>query len=249
MNCISGISTYINSLVFVPPKTNLHYINKLPPRCESFFVRTQTYSIHCLLCTSAKPSERIIIFSHGNASDNSTMLSYLKYLSDNLALNVIGYDYLGYGLSVGEPNEDNCYTSLYNVVKYATSELNFKQPDIFLMGQSLGTGVVINFAYRHKWKTSIILISPFKSVVSIKLPYSRMLSCIDIFTSITKIQYLRCNVKFFHGQNDDLIPLDHSIELYKLLSYKFLKPTWLKNCGHNDILSKIDLNDIKNVIN
>lgn len=40
-----------------------------------------------------------ILFSHGNAEDLNTAYSWMKKLSKNLSVNVIGYDYTGYGYS------------------------------------------------------------------------------------------------------------------------------------------------------
>ena len=44
---------------------------------------------------------------------------------------------------------------------------------------------------------------------------------------------------FFPMRSDELITIDHAQALYKKTNNK-LDPVWIQDCGHNDILSRID---------
>lgn len=62
----------------------------------------------------------------------------------------VSYDYIGYGMSEGEPSEENCLKSLSLVVDYYN---NYKE---LLIGQSLGTGVVVDYVSTNEWTLPII---------------------------------------------------------------------------------------------
>ena len=49
-------------------------------------------------------AEFTIIFSHGNATDIGQMRDFLLDLRKRLKVNIVAYDYSGYGLSSGIPH-------------------------------------------------------------------------------------------------------------------------------------------------
>lgn len=188
---------------------------------------------------------KIIIFSHGNACDIYTSYSYLKLLADNLNVIVISYDYPTYGLSEGEINESTCTQALDDVVSHY-----LKQTDkILLIGQSLGTGILVNYASKYSWKNPIILISPYKSIPKVVTDYNFIEHLVSKhkYASYQKISCCVCKIKIFHGKSDDVINVSNGLELYNLAPNTF-KPTWFNNTGHNDILNKIDLTEYNKIL-
>jgi len=190
---------------------------------------------------------KYIIFAHGNASDINTMFDYIKILANETRCRVVIFDYPGYGCSDGSATEDGCCQAMDATVNQVMTRFNVSEKDIYLFGQSLGTGVVIDYAYRHKWKNNIVLISPYKSIMRV-VTGSSMLRPFDRFCSINKIDKLTCAVKIFHGIDDIIIDVSHSKELYDKLFNKKFQPTYLLNTGHNNILSNIDTADLLEVI-
>ena len=117
------------------------------------------------------------------------------------------------------------------------------------MGQSLGTGVTIDFVHRNReWTTPIILVSPYKTIVSVVSDTS-LRSVYDKFETINKINNIKCPVKIFHGDNDNVINISHGKQIYEELNQKVFEPTWLAGIGHNDILNAINVEDLMFVIN
>ena len=53
-----------------------------------------------------------LLFSHANAEDLGLIFEHLKILSQVLQVNVMGYDYTGYGHSSGRPSEADCYADI-----------------------------------------------------------------------------------------------------------------------------------------
>ncbi|KAI8023023.1 Alpha/beta hydrolase domain-containing protein 17B [Camellia lanceoleosa] len=53
-----------------------------------------------------------VLYSHGNAADLDQMYELFSELSIHLRVNLMGYDYSGYGQSTGKPSEQNTYADI-----------------------------------------------------------------------------------------------------------------------------------------
>ncbi len=251
IDSIEYIDSTIKSLVYVPPTNTIDSINYLSKIAgnKAFNLMYHKLTINVLEITPSKilHLDKILIFSHGNGSDNSHMFDYLYSLANNLGVIVISYDYPGYGLSLGETSEKTCNLSLSIVIWHYIK----KYTKILLVGQSLGTGIVLDYASKSLWSNPIMLISPYKSIPKVMFDIDFIETCVanNKFSSFSKLKNVICPVKIFHGTNDKVINISHSIDLYKNLPNKTLKPNWLNNIGHNDILDKIELNEYINLLN
>ncbi|THF97071.1 hypothetical protein TEA_020495 [Camellia sinensis var. sinensis] len=58
-----------------------------------------------------------LLYSHGNAADLGQMYDLFIELSIHLKVNLMGYDYSGYGQSSGKPSEHNTYADIEAVYK------------------------------------------------------------------------------------------------------------------------------------
>ena len=192
---------------------------------------------------------KYLVYSHGNSSNIITQFNYFRELSNDLDTIIITYDYVGYSLSENKwPSENRCYDSIECVMDHLLVELQINPENIYLVGRSLGTGVVIDYLSKHPWTTPAILISPYKSIFTTKFRYN-FLKVFDKFVSIDKIKNVKCPIKIFHGHNDNTISLCHSMELYELLPNKSLEPTLFDNTNHRNILGKIKVEDYLEVFN
>ena len=65
--------------------------------------------------------DKVVVFSHGNASDLGTVLDYGYYIAKLYSVDVICYDYSGYGFSKSrmKPSEQTLYRDLTNVLVFA----------------------------------------------------------------------------------------------------------------------------------
>lgn len=62
-----------------------------------------------------RKTQTTILYSHGNATDIGGMIHFLAKIYEHLGVNVLHYDYIGYGLvkeTYGLPNEDTTYESI-----------------------------------------------------------------------------------------------------------------------------------------
>lgn len=109
-----------------------------------------------------------ILFSHGNAEDLGMMYNRMKDLAMILGVNILAYDYTGYGLSipgpchgngvamtmdsgrstgsssinstVEGPSENMCYRNIEAAFRYLTETRKIPASQIILYGRSLGSG-------------------------------------------------------------------------------------------------------------
>jgi abhydrolase domain-containing protein 17 len=276
-NSIGYIETQMNNLIFKPP--NRQYIKKngdIPKYIENFTsesfnddtIDLSYFVIHPNEIRHARKSEKrkakkksnppYILWSHGNGCDLIESYPVMRALHSELGghVGIIMYDYEGYGLSSGNCRETNCYRDLELMVDYCTSKLEIPKDRLFLLGHSLGTGVVVDYVSSHKsdWKTPIILLSPYKTISRVMVdPHwmdlitNTLINSIDRFTSIDKIGEIDTPIIIYHGMKDALITYKHSVEL-RNANKKRTTLVLLKKATHNDILTHIDPKEIWNIV-
>jgi abhydrolase domain-containing protein 17 len=155
-------------------------------------------------------SDRInttLLFSHGNASDLGTSKTVLKALYAQ-GWNVISYDYNGYGLSQGKATQQHVYDDIQAVYADATQRLRIPAKHLVLAAHSLGTGPTIDLAGK-KPAQAVVLISPYLSIYSTKLPWGLRPFPLDPFNNTTRIKKIHTPLLIAHGTRDAVIPFFH----------------------------------------
>lgn len=89
-------SSLVNYFLFKPPKSVPY---RIPT--EVLRLRTSRGSKIAIACIDRPGSDLTLIYSHGNAEDLNTSYNFMLKLSVLLGVNVVGYDYSGYGESSG----------------------------------------------------------------------------------------------------------------------------------------------------
>lgn len=98
---------------------------------DPIFVESDTYKIP-ILHFPYKNSRKVLIFSHGNATDLGIIAEHLKFLRDQLHVTVIGYDYLGYGFTKVKRTDNYCnrfMDSSIGVSESAEGDHSYADPD------------------------------------------------------------------------------------------------------------------------
>ena len=113
-----------------------------------------------ITCSGAK---RTILHSHGNAVDLGIMQSVYRHLSETLGVNVLGYDYSGYGWSTGKPSIRNTFADIRTCWNYLVESCGVDPKDIVLYGQSVGSGPTCEFASKLDELGGVVLHSPLAS--------------------------------------------------------------------------------------
>lgn len=181
-----------------------------------------------------------LIVSHGNATDGGAMWMRYVELCRELHVNVLGYDYSGYGQSTGTPSESNTYSDLNAAYDYLVVSGRCPNPEkqIILYGQSVGSGPSCKLASRRKRPVrGLILHSPIMSGLRVVAKNRGPLCCFDIYPNINRIRNVKCPVFIIHGDEDEQVGFRHGVGLQEAVPEQYkTEPWWVKGGGHNDIV-------------
>jgi fermentation-respiration switch protein FrsA (DUF1100 family) len=173
-----------------------------------------------------------ILFSHGNAEDIGLVSQYFREASQIMQVNVFAYEYPGYGMSSGEPEEEKCYAAVEAAYKYMRDVLLIPWDSIVLYGRSLGSGPSCHLASRTAVR-GVVLQSPVLSMYRVGL-HLRFTLPGDLFANVDKIGDIVCPVYVVHGTRDEIVPVWHGQELHRLASDPW-SPFWVEGGQHNDL--------------
>ncbi|CAO2825394.1 unnamed protein product [Amaranthus hypochondriacus] len=171
-----------------------------------------------------------LLYSHGNAADLGQMFELFVELSNRLRVNLMGYDYSGYGQSTGKPTESNTYADINAAYKCLIEQYGVKDEQLILYGQSVGSGPTVDLAARTPNLRGVVLHSPILSGVRVLYPVKRTY-WFDIYKNIDKIAQVNCPVLVIHGTSDEVVDYSHGKQLHGLCKIKY-EPLWLSGGGH-----------------
>ncbi|XP_054801950.1 uncharacterized protein LOC129305833 [Prosopis cineraria] len=171
-----------------------------------------------------------LLYSHGNAADLGQMYDLFIQLSIHLRVNLMGYDYSGYGQSSGKPSEQNTYADIEAAYKCLEESYGTKPEDVILYGQSVGSGPSLDLAVRLPQLRAVVLHSPILSGLRVMYPVKRTY-WFDIYKNIDKIPHVNCPVLIIHGTSDEVVDCSHGKQLWELCKEKY-EPLWLKGGKH-----------------
>lgn len=171
-----------------------------------------------------------VLYSHGNAADLGQLYDLFVQLKVNLKVNLMGYDYSGYGASTGKPSEENTYADIEAVYQCLETEYGISQENVILYGQSVGSGPTLHLASRLPRLRAVVLHSAILSGLRV-VCHVNFTFCFDIYKNVKKIKKVKCPVLVIHGTDDDVVNWSHGNELWKLAREPY-DPLWIKGGGH-----------------
>jgi pimeloyl-ACP methyl ester carboxylesterase len=154
-----------------------------------------------------------------------------------LGNNVIVSDYLGYGMSSGQPSEAGCYAAAEAVWNHVITRPDIDQERIVPMGWSLGAGAAIELASTRK-VAGLAIFSPFTSVADMArrvlpiFPTSLLLR--HRFDNESKLPSVECPILIMHGTRDMIIPFEMSQRLAKIAGDRATFVP-VEGADHNDL--------------
>jgi fermentation-respiration switch protein FrsA (DUF1100 family) len=162
---------------------------------------------------------RWVLICHGNAGNLSEAGRPLHYAGLRaLGLNLLAFDYRGYGESGGTPTEDGLYRDADAAWGYLTDSLRVAADRIVIFGHSLGSAVAVELATRVP-AAGLILDGALSSVTERAqeaYPYVpvRWIAR-SRYASIDRIGRLTLPKLFLHARADEVIPFAHGRRLYQ----------------------------------
>jgi fermentation-respiration switch protein FrsA (DUF1100 family) len=229
------------SAMFHPERAALSGLWRVPIGSEEVWFRNASGQKlnGRLFHTKNQPAQAAVIYFHGNGGN----LSYCDWVGTELAargLDVLVFDYRGYGRSEGEPvGERELYADADAAYDFLTKERGVAPRSVVLYGQSLGTAAAIDVASRRECgalvvESSLSSASDMAGAIMPWLPrFVRGLTK-NKLDSASKISRVGCPVLVAHGEGDQLIPAAQGQKLFDAAREpKQLKI--IKGAGHNDL--------------
>ncbi|KAL5573164.1 hypothetical protein UlMin_022761 [Ulmus minor] len=208
------------------------YIPEVPRRDDVDVLKLRTRRGYEIVAVHVKHprASSTLLYSHGNAADLGQMFELFVELSARLRVNLMGYDYSGYGQSTGKPTECNTYADIDAAYKCLKEQYGVKDEQLILYGQSVGSGPTVDLASRIPTLRGVVLHSPILSGLRVLYPVKRTY-WFDIYKNIDKIGMVNCPVLVIHGTADEVVDWSHGKNLWELCKEKY-EPLWLNGGGH-----------------
>lgn len=191
-----------------------------------------------LFSTTAPTAKGVVVFFHGNGGCIDDW-GYTAPLFLEQGYDVLYADYRGYGKSTGAITSEKQLINDAQLV-YNTVIENYNEKEVILFGVSIGTGIATQLAANNS-PNKLILISPYSSLQQLILEKIPVLPPFLIKYKLNTSLHLtrvNCPISIYHGIEDTLIPIHHAQELKT--KYKKIDFTQIPNCGHNDIMRKLN---------
>ncbi|XP_068334143.1 uncharacterized protein [Pyrus communis] len=217
---------------YVDEPTGKMRISNVLPRDDVDVVRLSTKKGNEIVAMYVKNpcASLTLLYSHGNAADLGQMYHIFTELSLHLGVNLMGYDYSGYGQSSGKPSEQDTYADIEAAYKCLEEKFGVKEEDVILYGQSVGSGPALDLAVRLPNLRAVVLHSPILSGLRV-MYHVKKTFWFDIYKNIDKIPLVSCPVLVIHGTEDEVVDFSHGKQLWELCKEKY-EPLWLKGGNH-----------------
>ncbi len=167
-----------------------------------------------------------VILCHGNAGNISHRLEKLS-MFHKMGLNVLIFDYRGYGKSEGVPSESGLYKDAMAAYIYLTKKRKVPEKKIVLYGESIGGAVVIDLARKVNVRALITeeTFTSVKDMVGTAYPFLPHFVFSARFDSVTKISQVGCSKLIIHSVDDEIVPFSQGRKLFDTAHTpkKFLK--------------------------
>ena len=226
------MGSLISHIVFTPPKKRLDQDQD----AEGDIILTTSHGSQIQVKSIINNEKYLyMLISHGNSEDVYSVYEWAtNILSNYINVNVIMYEYTGYGANQNNfrCTEKYCYNDIDTVYNYMISVLKVPPNRIVLFGRSLGTGPSVYLAAKHR-VAGLILNSGFLSIYRIILNF-RWTMPGDMFPNIDRIKKVECPVCIIHSIKDEVIPFYHAKEMYKHVKNKF-NPLYIDGTSHNTV--------------
>lgn len=234
----------IAGLVFQPPKTTAFSGR------EGVFWLDTAHGVRVPAFYIDRSAQLTVLFSHGNAEDLGMIFDWFESFSKQLNVNVLAYDYTGYGRSRDArtadgqplaPAEEFVYNDVLAAFDYLRDRVGLTPSQIVLYGRSLGSGPTCFLAEKLSRQgtpcAGVILQSPLLSAYRVAFNFRFTLAG-DVFANVDRVANIDSPIFVIHGTRDEVVPFWHGQELFLACKRRFrARPFWVDGAGHNNIES------------
>lgn len=186
---------------------------------------------------NAKGEHGRVLIVHGNAGSAIDRVDIARGLQSVEPWDVYILEYPGFGARPGSPNEQSLFQAAAEAI-----DLLKKEGPIYVMGESLGTGVASYLAGTYpQIIKGVLLIAPYNNLTDVAqyhmpiFPVKWMLR--DRFPSATYLENYHGPIGILVAGQDVVVPIQFGRKLYE--GYQGPKRIWESpQAGHGDLLNR-----------
>jgi len=215
---LGGIWTFQERLVYFPSRA----LDATPADAglafrEARFPAADGVLLHGWYVAADRP-RGTVLFCHGNAGNISHRLETLR-LARDLGLNILLFDYRGYGRSQGRTTEQGTYADARGAWDWLRAETGERPDRMVVWGRSLGGAVAAHLvAELAEPPAALILESTFTSLPdmgAVAYPFLpvRLLARMR-YPVAEDLARVRCPVLVAHSPQDEIVPFRFGERLF-----------------------------------
>jgi pimeloyl-ACP methyl ester carboxylesterase len=176
--------------------------------------------IPCLFLPYSEPSNKLMIYFHGNSEDIGDTELLFFALRPIWRCHVLCVEYPSYGQYKPHPplSEETIYNDAEMIYQQVLNKFSVKESQIIVFGRSLGTAPAVHLASIFK-PAAVVLISPFCSIKAAAgaLSFQFLANFVkERFNNQSKIQLVNSPLLIIHGMKDTLVPVQQGQTLIDL---------------------------------
>jgi hypothetical protein len=183
-----------------------------------------------------RPALAHVLLSHGNAGNIGDRVVHARLLAD-AGLDVFLFDYRGYGLSEGSPDEAGTYRDARAAREALVRQAGVDAGRVVYLGESVGGAVALALAVEAP-PLGLVLQSAFTSIRDmgrLHYPFIPPALVPDAYPNLRRIAELRSPLLVIHGDRDDIVPVAHGRALFEAAPQP-KRIEIVRGAGHNDLL-------------
>jgi len=211
-----GFYFFQSKLVFVPTKGLQTTPKEIGLDFETHIIGKD--KVYSWFIPAKNRDAMTVLICHGNAGNISNRLSTIDFYHRELGLNVMIFDYSGYGKTPGKASEEKTYQNSQAVFDYLVDTLKISPEKIIVDGRSLGGAIAIDLA-NHRTFKGLIIQSTFTSIYEMAKSMFPILPTRWVqhiyYDSLSKVDKITCPILHIHSPDDQVIPFAMSEVLFK----------------------------------
>lgn len=225
-----------SSFYFPSPSGNL------PASTVTHFIEVEEgIRIGCGFWVRGKEFPTILYF-HGNGETVADH-DWLAPLYTRIGVNLFVADYRGYGFSDGKPTITNLIRdshAIFQGFKKVIKEGGY-EPEIFLMGRSLGSIPAVELAYHYQDELKGLIVESgtannFRRLWNYLEPQGRERLLGEKFLNKEKLKAVRIPTCIIHGEHDQILPVQEGLELYQNSGAADKDILVIRGADHNNLM-------------
>jgi fermentation-respiration switch protein FrsA (DUF1100 family) len=226
-------------LVFPAPSPELGNWQVESFGAKEFYVDSQEQTRVHVWTFPKNSAKTTLIFCHGNAEFLGRIGREMSAIRDRWNVNVVAFDYRGYGRTGGVPNEKRTLADAIAVGNWVKSNPDFQNQKLVVLGRSLGGAHAVEIATQLQ-TDGLMLDRTFSSTVDVAasryffFPVHWVMA--NQFKSIDKIPSFKGALLQLHGLVDEVIPYRFGKQLFEACTSEDKKLMTLPKLYHTQPL-------------